>query len=150
LAVTFKADGAPAGNSIGGGSVFDQTAGDTATTFGLVSVDPALTDADYEFGIVLYYDDAYNADMSSFDATIKASFGQNVVDGFNDGANLATGINKYKALNRGWDGRFAVRLQDGGKGYLSDTVTYYTRLYLMTNDGGNITVTYGDPIGFNE
>ncbi|OQB15141.1 MAG: hypothetical protein BWY15_00511 [Firmicutes bacterium ADurb.Bin193] len=150
LAVTFKPAGEPASNWIGGGSVFDHTAGDTAITFGVVTVDPALDDDEYEFGIVLYYNPAYNADMSSFDATIKVSFGDNVVDGFNDGADKATGINKYKALNRGWDGRFAVKLEDGGKGYLSPTEKYYTRLYLMTKDSeGNITVDYGDPVEFN-
>jgi len=104
--------------------------GKSSTTYATAKIDN--TKSESEYGIVFYYDEAYNTDDAAVKTFVTQNLGKNF-DGTIDTNNA--GILKYRALGKSSNGSYAVQLKDPQGKYLKDGITYYTRPYLVVDNG---------------
>lgn len=123
-----------------GTPVLNMGESNTITTFSEVQVDEAI---DYEYGILFsYYENPTFADFET-DWTVNLAGNLNPAS--------KTGLIKYQALGKSEDGKFAVRLIDGGSGFLGGAAgtEYYTTPYIVIGGDYEDGVSYGRSVKFN-
>jgi len=118
------------------GSVFDSdnTANNSITTFSTVRLPKPTNNAvydEYDFGI-LFSKTANTVETLKFPGEYSSDWNGDIVD-------LGDGVKKYRAKAIGYDGKYAVKLIDGGSNEIAGADAYYTRPYLIV--GG--VVQYG-------
>ncbi len=160
LTVNFKAASEPDVPTITKGTRFgtpklnktgDDTAQNNLTAFSTVKVPSDITDVEYGILFALKDDPTFNNGDGITD------WSANIAGNYNDEKLTTTsGVIKFKALGKGYDGKYAVKIIDGGSGLLKMADVYYIRPYIVIgSDYVNLYteakgkgVIYGDTVTF--
>lgn len=112
------------------------------TTFGTID----FGDSTAEYGILMSKTiTAIQCVDDSVGSTTAAQLFDSAVSYNKDNAFSASAAYKFKALGKGTNGAFAVKLVDGGKNIIDDASPYYVRTYVKTSTG----VKYGAVVTVN-
>lgn len=89
----------------------------------------------YEYGVLFSYEpNARFTEGVDWSGNVAGTINVDEVPDLENGGTkiIKTGVKKYKALGKGSDGSYAVKLVDGGSGYLTGATKYYITPYVVT------------------